>query len=156
MRSVNDLRHNRNNVSNCSNDDRSSVVGWYIYFREVKMKATNTLITHEYLKRKTTSKYARQKWIEFCEHLLNDGFELSLYEARQTVSKYITIRHSGKLFKVRFSNHLPIRHKELAGDCDLFVGKSHTGTINTKTAILEVYKWADPVWKNANKGAHKL
>lgn len=120
------------------------------------MKATNIKVTHDYLKTKVTSKYAKQKWIEFCEHLINDGFELSLYEARQTVSKYITVSHNGRSFKVRFSNHLPIKQRELSGDCDLFVGKTHTGVINTKTAILQVYKWADPVWVNANKGASAL
>lgn len=117
------------------------------------MKANNILVTHDYLKSRISPKYGKQKWIDFCEHLLNDGFMISLYEARETVSKYITVIHKGQSFKVRFSNHMPNRAREMNGDCDLFVGKTHNGIINSKTAILEVYKWADPVWVNADKGA---
>ncbi len=120
------------------------------------MKANNISVTTSFLNSRISPRYGKQKWIEFCEHLLNDGFELSLYEARETVSKYITVKHNGREFKVRFSNHMPNKTRELNGDCDLFVGKTHKGIINSKTAMLEVYKWADPVWVNANNGAHVL
>lgn len=82
----------------------------------------------------------KAKWISFCEYLLARGYKLSLYEARQTVSKYITVtkNNSPKKFKVRFSNHKPIQYKEDAGDCDFFVGVSNNKVTNTQDAIKAV------------------
>ena len=82
--------------------------------------------------------FGKQKWVEFCEILMAEGFKLTLYEARKTFSKYITVRRKGskgKAFKVRFSNHKPIRQRELNGDCDFFVGISHTGVTTTRDAL---------------------
>lgn len=82
--------------------------------------------------------YRKQKWIEFCEILLNEGFQVFLYEARQTRSKYLTVRKEGRSFKVRFSDHRPGREKEALGDCDFFVGVTHTGVRNTGHALAAV------------------
>ena len=87
--------------------------------------------------------YTKQKWIMFCESMLEHGFELSLYEARKTLSKYITVRKKNKSYKVRFSNHKPIKQREMAADCDFFVGVTHTGWRTTDDAIkatLEFFK----------------
>ena len=62
------------------------------------------------------------------------GFTVELYEARQTKSKYCTVRHAGKQFKVRFSDHKPIYRREMQGDCDFFVGHTHTGIRTTHDA----------------------
>jgi len=82
--------------------------------------------------------FAKTKWIEFCELMLAKGFILHMYEAKSTVSKYITVSHPskpGKRFRVRFSNHKPIKHRELNGDCDFFVGITNLATTNTEQAI---------------------
>lgn len=79
--------------------------------------------------------YEKQKWVFFCETLLERGYEMTLYEARQTVSKYITVRKDGKTFKVRFSDHKPIAHREANGDCDFFVGRTNLGISNTHNAL---------------------
>jgi hypothetical protein len=79
--------------------------------------------------------FGKQKWIIFCERLLANGFSLLLYEVRKTASKYITVQKDGRQFKVRFSNHKPIKGRELGGDCDFFVGHTHTGIRTTEDAI---------------------
>jgi|JI7StandDraft_1071085.scaffolds.fasta_scaffold145277_5 hypothetical protein len=103
-------------------------------------KATNIIVTPEFLQSRIVpiGPYPKQKWIEFCETLMAEGYTLSLYEARATVSKYITVRSQGKAFKVRFSNHKPIKGKEMAGDCDFFVGRTHTGVRTTGDALIAV------------------
>ena len=110
------------------------------------MKADNTKLTKEFL----SERYERArkhgydqkaKWIEFSEYLIDKGYTLYLYEARQTFSKYITIRkHGYSPFKVRFSNHKPIQYRELNGDCDFFVGVTNLSVTTTKDAIYAVEK----------------
>jgi len=109
-------------------------------------KQTNSVITPILLEarvqRTINAGFGKQKWVEFCEVLLNEGFTLTLYEARQTYSKYITVVKPGsrkKSFKVRFSNHKPNRHRELAGDCDFFVGVTHLGVTTSQQALKAVF-----------------
>lgn len=85
--------------------------------------------------------YPVPKWITFCEMLLSDGFELHLYEAKQTRSKYITVIRGEKKFRVRFSNHKPNKDRELAGNCDFFVGVNHTTVTTTTDALQAVEKF---------------
>ena len=82
--------------------------------------------------------YSKAKWILFCEALLEAGYKLSLYEARNTYSKYVTVIKDGRRFKVRFSNHKPIKHREIKGDCDFFVGVTNLGTTTTSEALKAV------------------
>lgn len=106
-------------------------------------KADNLMITQEFLNARfqdaKSKGYPKAKWIEFCEYLLSlKCFEVFLYEARKTFSKYITVIQSDKEFKVRFSNHKPIAYRELNGDCDFFVGITNLSITTTKDAILAV------------------
>lgn len=104
-------------------------------------KATNRLIDQDYLDGRIVglekAGYGKPKWIEFCEVMLHHGLSMTLYEARQTVSKYITVRspENGRAFKVRFSNHRPNYRRETEGDCDFFVGRTHLGVTTTVQAI---------------------
>lgn len=108
-------------------------------------KAKNLLVTNEFLedraKKSIRAGYSKQKWVSFCEILLRNGFELYLYEARETVSKYITIKKDSKEFIVRFSNHRPNKKRELKGDCDFFVGVTHTGIRTTDDALKAVRRF---------------
>lgn len=105
-------------------------------------KATDKPLCRDFLKTRADSCIAKgfkkQKWVEFCEKMMDLGLVLTLYEARRTPSKYITVRkpndHSKK-YKVRFSNHLPIMSRELEGDCDFFVGHTNLGIQTTDQAI---------------------
>jgi len=105
-------------------------------------KAKNEAVTQEMLdartKWATDRGYTKARWVAFCEALLNAGFHLSLYEARHTVSKYITITDGDASYKVRFSNHRPNKGRELEGDCDFFVGVTHTGARTTEDALKAV------------------
>lgn len=105
-------------------------------------KATHMRVTQEFLDERVRiaeeNGWGKAKWIEFCEKMMADGYYLKLYEARKTVSKYITVinpEDSGHKFKVRFSNHRPIKHREVSGDCDFFVGVTNLGVTTTDDAI---------------------
>src|SRR5690606_17959069 len=86
-----------------------------VYMKRPK-KAARAKINKEFLNRRIQWSenlgYGKQKWVYFCEVLIERRFQLELYEARQTVSKYITIRKNNKTFKVRFSNHKPCKNRE--------------------------------------------
>lgn len=104
-------------------------------------KATDCNVSRELLKQRVAYSeklgYGKQKWVEFCETMLDNGLKCSLYEARRTVSKYITVRDTtGRRFKVRFSNHRPIKEREDANDCDFFVGIANKKTTTTAQAIV--------------------
>lgn len=43
-----------------------------------------------------------------------------------------------KEFLVRFSNHKPIEHKEIAGSCDFFVGRTNLHTKTYRDALKAV------------------
>lgn len=80
--------------------------------------------------------YKKTKWIEFCEHMLAQGYTVTLYEARQTRSKYVSVHgKTGGFYRVRFSDHAAIVHREAAGDCDFFVGRGNFRTTTTTDAI---------------------
>ncbi|QSY98605.1 hypothetical protein J2J97_32390 (plasmid) [Rhizobium bangladeshense] len=103
-------------------------------------KATNLRLDAQYLADRTRALervgYPKAKWIGFCELMLTFALQVELYEARQTVSKYVTLTDgSGKRYKVRFSNHKPIHAREVGGDCDFFVGVTHLGVTTTTQAI---------------------
>lgn len=108
-------------------------------------KAKNQLVTLDYLKNRiaglTKAGWPKSKWMKFCEILLEKGYSLRLYEAKETRSKYITVSKDGREgkdgreFKVRFSDHLPNQIKQADGDCDFYVGKSHGITTNTTQAL---------------------
>ena len=102
-------------------------------------KIKNEYLTKEILKKKTSKKYGKQKWIIFAEELLNKGYKISLYEARRTFSKYLTVEKDGKQFKVRFSNHKPIKEREENNDCDFFVGVTNFKVTTTEDALQAVY-----------------
>lgn len=114
-------------------------------------KATNLKVSIEYLAKRTADLankgWSKSKWIEFCEAMLGHGYDVWLYEARQTLSKYCTVGNprSRQEFKVRFSNHRPIREREKAGDCDFFVGKCNFVTTNTAQAIAATTASLGPV-----------
>lgn len=105
-------------------------------------KATNQKIARDFLEKRVqgciAKGYQKQKWVEFCEAMMERGYTLTLYEARRTVSKYITVHNGDHKFKVRFSNHKPIRDRKANGDCDFFVGKTHLNWSTTAQAIAAV------------------
>ncbi|NVM43163.1 hypothetical protein HWX16_23035 [Ochrobactrum intermedium] len=103
-------------------------------------KATNLNLTAQYLQQRTErlagQGYQKPKWIGFCETVLRAGLTVRLYEARRTVSKYVTVSNSdGRSFKVRFSNHKPIAAREAKGDCDFFVGVTNQTVTTTSQAL---------------------
>lgn len=102
-------------------------------------KADNREVTPEFLiEREKFAKslgYQKQKWVEFCEVMLKRGYRVTLYEAKQTRSKYLTVHKEQRRFKVRFSDHAPILRRELAADCDFFVGKTNMVWTTTQQAI---------------------
>jgi hypothetical protein len=104
----------------------------------VDMKANDLVVSMEYLESRVHPDHGPAKWIEFCAEMIGLGFRVILYEARETVSKYITVvdpTDSRRRYKVRFSNHPPHRSRFESSDCDFFVGKTPSYTTNSRQAI---------------------
>jgi len=87
------------------------------------------------IKENYPEQYPTPKYIQFCERAINHGFDVKLYmPISGGVSKYVTVYHKSKKFKVRFSNHKPIRDLEVKGTCDFFVGVTNLGVTTTEMA----------------------
>jgi hypothetical protein len=109
--------------------------------RAVNKHVDQSFLDHRY--GRIADKYPKQKWIVFCEEMLRQGYDVFLYEATQTVSKYITVKKSRRIFKVRFSDHKPIKHRESSGDCDFFVGRTNISVTTTDQAIQAVIEFME-------------
>jgi hypothetical protein len=109
-------------------------------------KVSNKKITQEFLDSRIHPIYGKAKWMLFCEELLPD-YDLYLYEARRTFSKYITVKRGDNSFKVRFSNHKPNLERELHKDCDFFVGVTNLGVTTTDKAIDATRQYFDSIIK---------
>lgn len=79
--------------------------------------------------------YNTPRYLDFCRKMLSHGFVVTLYEARKTNSKYVTVSNGDMSFKVRFSDHRPIPTRERDGDCDFFVGVTNRTVTTTDGAI---------------------
>lgn len=114
-------------------------------FMKRPKKADHTEVTTAFLQHREafakTLGFEKQRWVHFCEVMLERGYRVTLYEAKQTVSKYVTVHRGDKRFKVRFSNHKPIERRELAGDCDFFVGITNLRTTTTNQAIAAAIRY---------------
>lgn len=120
----------------------------YKFRKPAPNKATNVAVTPEFLAERTAraeaAGFEKAQWVVFCETLMKMGFALHLYEARKTVSKYVTVAREGMPpFKVRFSNHKPIFAREAGGDCDYFVGVTNFGVQTTGGAFKAVLDHAE-------------
>jgi len=105
-------------------------------------KITDEPLTEEIIKtRRGPGIYPECAWMKFSRALLSRGYSLSLYEARQTVSKYITVHGiNDDFYTVRFSDHRPNIKRELNRDCDFFVGVTNFSVTNWKQALSAVLK----------------
>ena len=106
-------------------------------------KLSNVNVTKEMLEARASglnkAGFETPKWILFCMYFIAREYTVTVYEARQTVSKYVTISKAGfKPYKVRFSDHKPIYERELRGDCDFFVGRTHLQVTTAKQAVVAV------------------
>jgi hypothetical protein len=108
---------------------------------KAKLLKLTWLYLHKRASASTSKGYSKQKWIIFCETMIENGLECSLYEARKTLSKYITVSLCGRSYTVRFSNHKPIKAREIEGHCDFFVGVTNTGVRTTADAIKAVFSF---------------
>lgn len=67
--------------------------------------------------------YPTPKYLLFIKRFLEEGWEVKVYVAK--VSKYVFVIREGEIYKIRFSNHKPLYHKQMENDCDFYVGVSH-------------------------------
>ncbi len=82
---------------------------------------------------KYPKRYATPKYMTFMREMLSDGWTVKLYTAGR--SKYVFVVKGEDVFKIRFSNHKPIYSKQMANDCDYYVGISHAETHTTDQII---------------------
>jgi hypothetical protein len=104
-------------------------------YRKAKGQHVTIAFLNERYQHAVRSGYGKAKWIEFCEVMLGRGYNVFLTETGSTRSKYVRVRHRGKDYLVRFSDHRPSRVREEAGHCDFFVGKNHLSWTTTAQAI---------------------
>lgn len=103
------------------------------------MRARDLTVTAEFLyeraQRSIRAGYSIQKWVWFCGVMLEKGFSVTLYEAKFTKSKYVTVSDGKRNFKIRFSDHKPIPDRERKKDCDFFVGVTNKTVTNSEQAL---------------------
>lgn len=125
-------------------------------------KAKNMRVTQEFLDQRSKiaqdGGFEKQKWIQFCEYMLKRGFYIKLYEATKTYSKYISVIDpvNKSQFKVRFSNHKPIKKREVNGDCDFFVGIANLKTTTTEQAIVATLQYFETKKKEKQNEPKKI
>lgn len=107
-----------------------------------KDRSVNRIVTYEFLdKRIGSGKYGISAWIKYCTFMLNRGYKVELYEAKETVSKYITVYSGHDLsFKVRFSDHPPSKQRMVESDVKMVVG---IGSHKLDEAIQHTLNWFD-------------
>ena len=116
--------------------------------RSGKFSRNKKDLTIEYLETRITNVrnagYPVSRWLIFSRDLIARGFTVRLYEAKATVSKYLTISRpetGRKPCVIRFSNHKPAKHREERGDCDFFVGRTNFTVTTTEDAKDFVEEW---------------
>jgi hypothetical protein len=78
--------------------------------------------------------YATPKYLLFIQWAIEQQYRVTLYMPATTRSKYVTLYRGKKLFKIRFSDHRPIKAREEKGDCDFFVGRTNFTVTTTEDA----------------------
>jgi hypothetical protein len=82
--------------------------------------------------------YPTPKYLLFIKQMIDSGWMVKLYKAG--VSKYVFLIKGNDIFKIRFSNHLPLYYKEVESDCDYYVGVSHLQCSTTEQILNEIIK----------------
>jgi hypothetical protein len=91
-------------------------------------------LTKKYLK-KFYKDEKKPGWVDFCEDLIDKGFEVFLYLPEKLTSVYITMVKNRKMQTVRFSNHLTREENWLRGDINYYVGPSELGMLNQQEVL---------------------
>lgn len=91
-------------------------------------------------------RYKPPKYFEFIKTMILNGWTVKLYTAG--VSKYIFVIKGMHIYKIRFSNHKPIREKELENDCDFYVGITHLQASTTEQVIEKILFMYDQIQKS--------
>lgn len=99
----------------------------------------------------STTQYSIPKYITFIRRCLEAGYQVKLYNAQKTVSKYVTVsRGKKKTFKVRFSNHKPIAEREARNDCDFFVGVNNFQVTTMEDAWKATQEYLGVIYEQTN------
>lgn len=98
-------------------------------------RGTNIWLTKQYLQRFYTVE--KPKWVEFCELLMNNNFNIFLYLPKKTNSVYLSIVKNCKMLKIRCSDHAPNFKEWLKGEIDLCLGAKRKGMLS-KSEVLDI------------------
>lgn len=85
------------------------------------------------------ARYETPKYLLFMKWAIENKYLVKLY--RCGVSKYIFLIKDNDVIKIRFSNHKPIKWRELEEDCDYYVGISNLQTTTTDQIINKISKF---------------
>lgn len=75
--------------------------------------------------------FDKPKYLRFILRMLREGWHVRLYIANK-VSKYVFVYKGDEIYKIRFSNHKPLVHRELDNDCDFYAGRSNLTMMTTE------------------------
>lgn len=97
-------------------------------------------MSKEYLKRFYLDK-PKPPWVDFCEELIDKGFEVFLYLPEKITSIYVTMVKNCKMQTVRFSDHLTREESWLKSDIDYYVGPARLGMLSKQEVLdaLNIY-----------------
>lgn len=83
--------------------------------------------------------YGVSKWMLLAQTLLDEHYNLTLYDAKDRASRYLRVTRNGHpvMFKVRFltGQH---RFDAVVLDCDTFVGITDAGARSTEDALAQI------------------
>jgi len=114
----------------------------YEYRKNHKLIPVDSWLINSYVSASKNNDYPVAKWIQFCKILLDDGFTVSYYKEKKTVSKYVhVVKGDSQPYVVRFSNHKPLKRLEEKETCHFFVGITNFKVTRTEDALKAVYKY---------------
>ena len=73
--------------------------------------------------------------MDFCESLLDNGFEVFLYLPEKLTSIYVTMVKNRKMQTVRFSDHVTREESWLKGDINYYIGPSDLGMLSQQEVL---------------------
>lgn len=95
---------------------------------------TNVWVSKKYLTRFYQNE-EKPIWVEFCEVLIDDGFEVFVYLPEKITSVYVTFVKNHKMQIARFSDHLPRQENWLKGEVDYYVGPKKLGMLDEQEVL---------------------
>ena len=93
-------------------------------YKRIKLHKPEHYAEFEAYKKRCQQNNWNPVWVQLCDAIIALGLRVSIYDSKSTVSKYIEVyRENHKnCFKIRISNHAPVRGSRNFEPSDFYVG----------------------------------